>query len=82
MDIVTRDPVTGKSYDLRNPKDQKEVKKMLRRDCPTVVVVSPPCTAFSIANQGEIDPQILAEAVEMVRFAMEVCELQHRAFPR
>ena len=79
MDIVTRDPVTGKSYDLRNPKDQKEVKKMLRRDCPTVVVVSPPCTAFSIANQGEVDPQTLAGAVEMVQLAMEVCKLQHRA---
>ena len=36
---------------MRNPKDQKEVKKMIRRGCPTVVVVSPPCTAFSIANR-------------------------------
>ncbi len=79
LDVSTRDPITGRCYDLRNPKDQKEVKKMLRRDCPTVVVVSPPCTAFSIANQGEVDPQTLAGAVEMVRLAMEVCELQHRA---
>ncbi len=79
LDIVTRDPVTGKSYDLRNPRNQKEVKKMISRDRPTVVVVSPPCTAFSIANQGEVDPHTLAGAVEMVRFAMEICELQHRA---
>ncbi len=79
LDVNTRDPVTGKSYDLRNPKDQKEVKKRIRIDCPLVLVVSPPCTAFSIANQGEIDPQALARAIEMVRFSMEVCELQHRA---
>ena len=52
---------------------------MLSRDCPTGEVVSHPCTAFSIANQGEVDPQTLAGAVEMVRFAVEVYELQHRA---
>ena len=64
---------------MRNPKDQKEVKRIIRRDCPTVVVVSPPCTAFSIANQGEVDPHTLASAIEMVRFSMEICELQNRA---
>ena len=52
---------------------------MIRRDCPTVLVVSPPCTVFSIANQGEVDPQTLAGAVEMIRFSMEICEIQHRA---
>jgi hypothetical protein len=52
---------------------------MIRRYCPTVLVVSPPCTVFSIANQGEVDPQTLAGAVEMIRFSMEICELQHRA---
>jgi hypothetical protein len=52
---------------------------MIRRDCPTVVVVSPPCTAFSIANQGEVDEQTLRSAVEMVRFSMEVCALQHKS---
>ena len=79
LDVKTRDPITGSCYDLRNPKDQKEVKNMIRRDCPTVLVVSPPCTAFSIANQGEIDPQTLAGAIEMVRFSMDICEMQHRA---
>ena len=64
---------------MRNPKEQKEVKKRIKIDCPLVLVVSPPCTAFSIANQGEVDPQTLAGAVEMVRFSMEICDLQHRA---
>ena len=75
LDISTRDPGTGRCHDLRNPKEQKEVKKMIRMDCPTVLVVSPPCTAFSIANQGEVDPHTLAGAVDMVRFSMDICEL-------
>ena len=66
IDLGASDPGTGRCYDLRNPKEQKEVKKMIRRDCPTVLVVSPPCTVFSIANQGEVDPQTLAGAVEML----------------
>ena len=52
---------------------------MIRRDCPIVLVVSPPCTAFSIANQGEVDPATLAGSTEMIRFSMEVCDLQHKA---
>ena len=79
MDIVSRDPITGRIFDLRSPKDQKEVKRMIRRDCPTVLVVSPPCTAFSIANQGEVDPDTLAGATEIIRFSMEVCDMQRRA---
>ncbi len=34
IDVSTRDPITGKCYDLRNPKEQKEVKKRIRRYCP------------------------------------------------
>ena len=52
---------------------------MIRRDCPTVLVVSPPCTAFSIGNQEDIELQVLAGAVEMIRFSMEICRLQHKA---
>ena len=52
---------------------------MIRRDQPTDLIVSPPCTAFSIANQGEDDPHTLAGAIEMIRFSIELCKLQHRA---
>ena len=52
---------------------------MIRRDRPTVVIVSPPCTAFSIANQGDVDPAMLAGAVEMIRFSMDICDMQRRA---
>ena len=79
IDIAIRDPSTGRRFDLRNSKDQSVVKKMIRRDRPTVLVVSPPCTAFSIANQGEIDEQTLAAAKDIIRFSMEVCELQRKS---
>ena len=34
---------------------------------------------FSIANQGPNDPRELAEAKELMRFAVEMCDLQLRA---
>jgi site-specific DNA-cytosine methylase len=51
---------------------------MIRRDKPLVITVSPPCTLFSIANQGPIDQKELAGAIEMMKFAVEMCELQRR----
>jgi len=79
IDMTVREPTTGRKFDLRNSRDQKEVKRMVRRDCPTVLIVSPPCTAFSIANQGEVDKKTLESAVEMIRFSIELCELQHKS---
>ena len=77
--MAFRDPSSGRKYDLRSSKDQSEVKRRIRRDCPIVLIVSPPCTAFSIANQGEIDESILEGAIEMIRFSTEICELQHKS---
>ena len=51
---------------------------MIRKDRPLVLTVSPPCTFFSIANQGPIDPRELAGAVEMMNFAIEMCDVQRR----
>ena len=73
IDIAIRDPSTGRRFGLRNSRDQTEVKRLVRRDCPTVLVISPPCTAFSIANQAEIDRQTLESAIEMIRFSIELC---------
>ena len=52
--------------------DQKYFKNMIKRDCPLVLITPPPCTAFSIANQGEVEPAALAPAIEMVRFSMDM----------
>ena len=56
IDKDFRDPVTGRAYDLRNMKDQNEVRQIVKRDKPLVITVSPPCTVFSIAYQGPICP--------------------------
>ena len=34
---------------------------------------------FFIANQGEIDKNTLEGAIEIIRFAIEVCEIQHKS---
>lgn len=60
IDMNYRDPNSGQIFDIRRPSDQKEFKKRVRRECPMVLIVSPPCTAFSIARQSEIDPKELA----------------------
>ena len=49
---------------------------MVKRDKPLVLTVSPPCTFFCIANQGPVSPVDLAGAKELMRFAVEMCELQ------
>ncbi len=40
--------------------------------------MSPPCTLFSIANQAPIDSKELASAIEMMKFAAEMCDIQRR----
>ena len=52
---------------------------MVKRDKPLVLEVSPACMFFSITNQGPIAPKELAEAKELMRFAVEMCDLQLRA---
>ena len=79
VDIAIRDPGTGRRFDLRSSKDQKELKRMFRRDCPTVPIASPPCTAFSIANHGRVDPATLAGSVEIIRLSIDICDMQRRA---
>ena len=78
VDDRVEDPITKRTYDLRNRKDQNEIRRMIRRDKPLVLTVSPPCTLFSIANQGPIDSKELAVAVELMKFAVEVCDIQKR----
>ena len=50
----------------------------MRRDKQLALTVSPLCTLFSIANQGPIDLRELAGAIEMVKFAIEMCDVQRR----
>ena len=78
IDDKTEDPVTKRTYDLRSKKDQREVRRIIRRDKPLVITVSPPFTLVSIANHEPIGPKELARAIEMMKFATEVCDSQRR----
>ena len=73
------DPVTKRRYDLRIKKDQNEVRRLVKRDRPLTLIVSPPCTLFSIANQRPLDPKDLEEAKELMSCAAEMCTRQHKA---
>ena len=77
IDDRIEDPVTKRTYDLRNKKDQDEVRRMIRRDKPLVLTVSPPCTLFPIASQGPMDSKELARAMGMMMFA-DMCDIQRR----
>ena len=46
LDLNHRDPVTGSEWDLSNPAARAKVWKMVRRDKPLVVGLSPGCTLF------------------------------------
>ena len=73
------DPVTGRSYDLTNRRDQREVKRMLRRDKPLMLIASPSCALVSVATLTGGPTEVeTAQAQEMLRFAMELCEVQRR----
>ena len=77
MDLNHVDPVTGRISDLSTPEGQRQVVKLLGRDKPLVVGLSPECTLFSqlqSLRKSEIDPEGMANAVECVRFAVRVAE--------
>jgi len=81
LDWMHVDPISGMKWDLRQPHTQKKVVDMIRRDKPRVIVACPPCTLFSqlqwlSGDPKERAPEKWAEAVAMVEFAVQVCELQ------
>ena len=47
LDLTTKDPETGRPWDLSDPAIQRKVKRLVRETEPFCVVGSPPCTAFS-----------------------------------
>ena len=72
IDFKASDPITKRTYDLRSARDQNAVRRMLRRDAPEMLVVTPPC----IVDGGNSTKQDMRDAVMMVRFAIELCSIQ------
>jgi len=83
LDIIAKDPITGEMWDLSCGSRQKKAIGMLRRDKPKLLVVSPPCTLFSILQNlsGKPEDRVPGEwkkAIELLNFAVELCLEQHR----
>ena len=47
-DIKGGDPISQKSYDLSDHRQEAQVRELIRRDQPQLLVLSPPCTLFSV----------------------------------
>ena len=83
LELSVQDLITGKIWDLSTTESQQEVLKMVRRDRPKLLMVCPPCTIFSNLQFIEGDPELRcpdkwAEAVKLVEFAVQVCNLQRK----
>ena len=79
LDINCEDPVTKSKWDLSEEKTQAKVWKLIRRDKPLVIGMSPECTLFSALQnlrKTEIPPDELARAKNCVRFCVEVAKYQ------
>ena len=79
LDLCHTDPITGSTWDLSEPKAQAQVWKMIRRDKPLVIGMSPECTLFSALQnlrKTEIPPAEMQRAIDCVVFCVEVANYQ------
>ena len=78
LDISEADPITGRTWDLLCPKTVAQVKAMMRRDRPRLLIASPPCTPFSNLQtfHGGPDPVELQKGIRMMEVAVELCKYQ------
>eukprot|EP00974_Lingulodinium_polyedra_P112515 10885177-Lingulodinium_polyedra.AAC.1 len=58
MDNKVRCPVTGRTWDLLDPVDQRAAWTVFYKTRPKLLVASPPCTLFSAPQNfnGKPDP--------------------------
>ena len=79
LDVDFIDPVTGSAWDLSEPRTQEKVWKMIRRDKPLVIGLSPECTLFSALQnlrKTDIPADDMAKAMACVRCCVDVAEFQ------
>ena len=82
LDLQCEDPWTGRPWDLGDESTREAARRLLRRTRPKLLVASPPCTVFSQMqnlNGGPRDKVKYEEAVGLLAFAVELCELQAHA---
>jgi len=86
LDLSTKDPSTGRAWDLSDRKVQARVIKLIHDTKPFCIVGSPPCTPFSQLqglNKARRDPKIVENELKMgklhMRFCLDVYRMQVRA---
>ena len=87
MDLTSIDESDNEPWDFSRPEKRARAREVLLRDKPFMLIASPMCTAFCMLQehcnypkmeQSEVE-QLVKEAVAHLRFALELCTIQHRA---
>ena len=73
----------GSGWDFLRADHRKQCVEEIRQCKPRVLMVSPPCTAYSVwqrlnaARWGEMSQRSKVEAQTLLLFGIQLCELQH-----
>ena len=78
MDVAAECPITKRKWNLLDAADRQKALAMIRQHRPRLVMLSPPCTPFSILQglNGGPDPEALRQAEILFQFAVDVACLQ------
>ena len=84
LDLTQEDPDDGKAWDFSCKDKREKAMKLLRRDKPLMLVVCPMCGPFSSLQnwnytkmeESEVSDK-LGEAMEHLKFSLEMCIEQH-----
>ena len=85
MDIASRDPWSGVSWDLGDRQVQAKALRLIAQHKPNFLILSPPCTMFSNLqnlNRSKGSKEWLKKyekALELFRFSLLVCLIQQRS---
>ena len=87
LDLTMIDPDDGKPWDLSLGAKRRKVMEMIKRDKPMLLIVSPMCGAFSALQELFNYPRMhktevmakLKDGLSHLKFAMELCVMQHNA---
>ena len=87
LDLTETDPDDGLAWDFNDERKCAKAKRLLTRDKPTMLIMSPMCGPFSKLQEifnypkmekAEVETKIAA-ALRHLRFTIELCIMQHEA---
>ena len=83
LDLTMTNPRTGQAWDLSDAATQNEVRSLVRRYKPYLIIGSPPCTAFSLLQNlskhkrsKDVVDREMRTAKAHVKFCMELYRIQ------